>query len=67
MSHLVDAAVQTFRRVDVMIGNAGIMPRLPLEVSRSGTKSTSMKSCSGCPPGEAGHDVRIGILGYPEN
>src|SRR2546425_7868173 len=31
VKRLVDAAVQTFRRVDVMINNAGIMPRAPLE------------------------------------
>ncbi|HEV2471797.1 MAG TPA: SDR family NAD(P)-dependent oxidoreductase, partial [Chthonomonadales bacterium] len=28
---LVDAALQAFGRVDVMINNAGIMPRAPLE------------------------------------
>src|SRR5437867_9866138 len=28
---LVDTAVQKFRRIDVMINNAGIMPRAPLE------------------------------------
>ena len=31
VKRLVDAAVQKFRRVDVMINNAGIMPRTPLE------------------------------------
>jgi NADP-dependent 3-hydroxy acid dehydrogenase YdfG len=31
VKRLVDAAVQTFRRIDVMINNAGIMPRAPLE------------------------------------
>jgi NADP-dependent 3-hydroxy acid dehydrogenase YdfG len=28
---LVDVAVQTYGRIDVMINNAGIMPRAPLE------------------------------------
>src|SRR5205807_3766317 len=28
---LVDAAVQTYGRIDVMLNNAGIMPRAPLE------------------------------------
>jgi NADP-dependent 3-hydroxy acid dehydrogenase YdfG len=28
---LVDAAVQTYRRIDVMINNAGLMPQSPLE------------------------------------
>src|SRR5438128_601738 len=28
---LVDAAVQTFQRIDVMINNAGLMPQAPLE------------------------------------
>jgi NADP-dependent 3-hydroxy acid dehydrogenase YdfG len=28
---LVDAAVQTYRRIDVMINNAGLMPHSPLE------------------------------------
>jgi NADP-dependent 3-hydroxy acid dehydrogenase YdfG len=28
---LVDAAVQTFGRIDVMINNAGLMPQAPLE------------------------------------
>lgn len=31
VQRLVDAAVQTYGRVDVMIHNAGIMPRAPLE------------------------------------
>ena len=31
VKRLVDAAVQTFGRIDVMINNAGIMPRSPLE------------------------------------
>jgi NADP-dependent 3-hydroxy acid dehydrogenase YdfG len=31
VKRLVDAAVQTFGRVDVMINNAAIMPRAPLE------------------------------------
>ena len=29
---LVDAAVRTFGRVDVMINNAGLMPQAPLEL-----------------------------------
>ena len=29
---LVDAAVQTYGRVDVMINNAGLMPQAPLEL-----------------------------------
>jgi len=28
---LVDAAVQTYGRIDVMINNAGLMPQSPLE------------------------------------
>jgi NADP-dependent 3-hydroxy acid dehydrogenase YdfG len=32
---LVDAAVQTYWRVDVMINNAGLMPQAALEPSRS--------------------------------
>lgn len=31
MKRLVDAAVQTYGRVDVMINNAGLMPHSPLE------------------------------------
>lgn len=31
VKHLVDAAVQTYGRIDVMINNAGLMPRAPLE------------------------------------
>ena len=31
MKHLVDAAVQTFGRIDVIINNAGLMPHSPLE------------------------------------
>lgn len=31
MKRLVDVAVQTYGRIDVMINNAGIMPRAPLE------------------------------------
>ena len=31
VKHLVDAAVQTYGRVDVMINNAGLMPHSPLE------------------------------------
>src|SRR5437879_5244586 len=31
VQRLVDAAVQTFERIDVMINNAGLMPRAPLE------------------------------------
>ena len=31
VKHLVDAAVQTFGRIDVMINNAGLMPHSPLE------------------------------------
>src|SRR5712692_6283036 len=57
VKRLVDAAVQTFGRIDVMINNAGIMPRAPLER----TKSTSTKSCSGprarcCKQRPAGND-----------
>ena len=32
---LVDTAVQTFGRVDVMLNNAGLMQQSPLEHSRS--------------------------------
>jgi NADP-dependent 3-hydroxy acid dehydrogenase YdfG len=28
---LIDAAVQTYGRLDVMINNAGLMPQAPLE------------------------------------
>jgi len=28
---LVDAALQAYRRIDVIINNAGLMPRVPLE------------------------------------
>src|SRR6202011_5563590 len=31
VKRLVDAAVQTYGRVDVMINNAGLMPQAPLE------------------------------------
>ena len=31
VKHLVDAAVQTFGRIDVIINNAGLMPHSPLE------------------------------------
>ena len=31
MKRLVDAAVQTYGRIDVMINNAGLMPQSPLE------------------------------------
>ncbi len=31
VQRLVDAAVQTFGRIDAMLNNAGIMPRAPLE------------------------------------
>ena len=31
MQALVDAAVQTYGRIDVMINNAGLMPQSPLE------------------------------------
>src|SRR5207253_3009163 len=31
VKRLVDAAVQTFQRIDVMINNAGLMPQAPLE------------------------------------
>ena len=31
VKRLVDAAVQTFGRIDVMINNAGLMPQAPLE------------------------------------
>jgi NADP-dependent 3-hydroxy acid dehydrogenase YdfG len=31
VKRLVDAAVQTYRRIDVMINNAGLMPQSPLE------------------------------------
>jgi NADP-dependent 3-hydroxy acid dehydrogenase YdfG len=31
---LVDAAVQAYRRIDVMINNAGLMPQAPLELLR---------------------------------
>ena len=31
VKRLVDAAVQTFGRIDVMINNAGLMPHSPLE------------------------------------
>ena len=31
MKKLVDAAVQTYGRIDVMINNAGLMPQSPLE------------------------------------
>src|SRR5439155_82205 len=51
VKRLVDAAVQKFGRVDVMINNAGIMPRAPLErltiddwTERS--TSTSKASCT---------------------
>jgi NADP-dependent 3-hydroxy acid dehydrogenase YdfG len=32
LQKLVDAAVQTYGRVDVMINNAGLMPQAPLEL-----------------------------------
>ena len=32
VKRLVDAAVRTFGRVDVMINNAGLMPQAPLEL-----------------------------------
>ncbi len=31
VKRLVDAAVQTYRRIDVLINNAGLMPHSPLE------------------------------------
>jgi len=31
VKRLVDAAVQTYGRIDVMINNAGLMPQSPLE------------------------------------
>ncbi len=31
MKRLVDAAVQTYGRIDVMINNAGLMPQSPLD------------------------------------
>ena len=31
MKHLVDAVVQTFGRIEVIINNAGLMPHSPLE------------------------------------
>ena len=31
VQQLVDAAVQTYRRIDVMLNNAGLMPQAPLE------------------------------------
>ena len=34
MKQLVDAAVETYGRIDVMINNAGLMPQSPLEHSR---------------------------------
>jgi NADP-dependent 3-hydroxy acid dehydrogenase YdfG len=38
VKQLVDAAVETYGRIDVMINNAGLMPQSPLERLRAGHK-----------------------------